>query len=98
MVDMTNKKNHLEKNSSGAAFKEGVDFYYNDQGLMVLTEAYHLKRGFCCHSDCLHCPYGEEDKGDCEIPLELRMGESQSSLSEEEQYLEYLDLDPDTLD
>jgi hypothetical protein len=24
---------------------------------MVFTEAYHLRRGYCCHSDCRHCPY-----------------------------------------
>jgi hypothetical protein len=46
--------------------KEGEDFYYNAQGLMVLTEAYHRRRGYCCKSGCLHCPYGfrkESDKG-----------------------------------
>lgn len=25
---------------------------------MVFTAAYHLKRGYCCKSGCLHCPYG----------------------------------------
>jgi len=24
---------------------------------MVFTAAYHLKRGYCCNSDCRHCPY-----------------------------------------
>ncbi len=38
--------------------KEGEDFYFNEEGLMVLTEAYHLKRGYCCGSGCKHCPYG----------------------------------------
>ncbi len=38
--------------------KEGEDFYFNDDGLMVLTENYHLKRGYCCGSGCRHCPYG----------------------------------------
>lgn len=37
---------------------EGKDFYMNDQGFMVFTEHYHLKRGHCCESGCLHCPYG----------------------------------------
>ena len=32
--------------------------YYLENGLMVFTEAYHLKRGYCCQSDCRHCPYG----------------------------------------
>ena len=37
--------------------KEGIDFYYNDQGFIVLTEKYHLDKGFCCGNGCLHCPY-----------------------------------------
>jgi hypothetical protein len=36
----------------------GRDFYINEQGLMVLTAAYHLARGYCCHNSCLQCPYG----------------------------------------
>ena len=38
-------------------FVEGVDFYFED-GLMVLTREFLLKRGFCCKSGCRHCPYG----------------------------------------
>ena len=37
--------------------QEGLDFYCNASGLMVLTEAFLLKRGKCCKSDCKHCPY-----------------------------------------
>jgi hypothetical protein len=36
---------------------EGEDFYYNQEGLMVLTEKYHLEKGECCGNGCLHCPY-----------------------------------------
>nr|WP_294872695.1 DUF5522 domain-containing protein [uncultured Pedobacter sp.] len=25
---------------------------------MVFTEAYHLKRGYCCKNKCKHCPWG----------------------------------------
>jgi len=32
--------------------------YYWENGFMVFTEAYHLKRGHCCNSGCRHCPYG----------------------------------------
>ncbi len=39
------------------ALVEGKDFYYNEQGLMVLTRAYHLQRGICCGNGCLHCPF-----------------------------------------
>lgn len=37
--------------------QEGVDFYYNPEGLMVLTEKYHRERGYCCGNGCRHCPY-----------------------------------------
>jgi hypothetical protein len=32
--------------------------YYFDGPYLVFTEAYHLRRGFCCQSGCRHCPYG----------------------------------------
>jgi hypothetical protein len=35
---------------------EPQDFYVQN-GLVVFTAAYHLKRGFCCNSGCRHCPY-----------------------------------------
>ena len=31
--------------------------YSIENGLLVFTAAYHLKRGFCCGSGCRHCPY-----------------------------------------
>ena len=36
---------------------KGVD-YYLEGTRFVFTSTYHLKRGFCCHSRCRHCPYG----------------------------------------
>ena len=36
---------------------EGEDFYYNEQGFIVLTAKYHLGRGHCCGNGCRHCPY-----------------------------------------
>jgi len=38
---------------------EGEDFYY-ENGLMVLTEAYLRRRGFCCECGCRHCPYKDK--------------------------------------
>ena len=32
------------------------DFYY-ENGLVVFTASYHLKRGYCCNSGCRHCPF-----------------------------------------
>ena len=37
-------------------FVENVHFYY-DNGLVVLTEKFHLERGYCCGNKCRHCPY-----------------------------------------
>jgi hypothetical protein len=34
-----------------------TDFYYDKDGRMVMTEAYHLRRGSCCENKCKHCPY-----------------------------------------
>jgi hypothetical protein len=36
--------------------------YYVENGLLVFTEAYHLRRGYCCKSGCRHCPYGFKRK------------------------------------
>jgi len=40
---------------------EGTDFYYNEQGFIVLTELYHLQKGFCCGNGCRHCPFDFEN-------------------------------------
>lgn len=44
---------------------ENIDFYY-ENGLMVLTEEFLLKRGRCCKKNCKHCPYGFNEKKDDE--------------------------------
>ena len=31
--------------------------WYVENGLLVYTAAYHIKRGHCCGSGCRHCPY-----------------------------------------
>lgn len=36
--------------------------YYVENGYVVFTEAYHLKRGSCCGSGCRHCPYKKNAK------------------------------------
>ena len=39
------------------ALEESVD-YYLEHGRWVFTDAYLLRRGYCCQSGCRHCPYG----------------------------------------
>ena len=36
---------------------DSKDYYLSDDGYIVFTESYHLKRGYCCQSSCKHCPY-----------------------------------------
>ncbi len=36
--------------------EEGID-YYIENGLLVMSTWYHLKRGTCCGSGCRYCPY-----------------------------------------
>ena len=40
---------------------EGIDYYINEEGLMVLTEKYLRERGYCCGNGCKHCPYEYEN-------------------------------------
>ena len=39
---------------------EGEDYYYTDNGWVVLTAKYLARRGYCCGSGCRHCPYNYE--------------------------------------
>jgi hypothetical protein len=33
------------------------DYYLDENGNIVFTAVYHLKRGTCCGSGCRHCPF-----------------------------------------
>jgi hypothetical protein len=54
--------NESDKEKGG----KSEELYYMENGLIVFTEAYHLKRGYCCKRGCRHCPYGfnKKEKGD----------------------------------
>ncbi|TDO26553.1 DUF5522 domain-containing protein [Sediminibacterium goheungense] len=39
---------------------EGKDFYYDEHGYVVFTEAYHIAKGYCCGHGCRHCPFEYE--------------------------------------
>lgn len=41
--------------------KEGAD-YYLENGYMVFTREFLLRRGRCCGSGCRHCPYRDKKK------------------------------------
>jgi hypothetical protein len=46
--------------------------YYLENGLVVFTETYHLKRGYCCKSGCRHCPYGFKKENDDKLGAEVK--------------------------
>ncbi len=39
---------------------EGID-YYMENGNLVFSAWYHLKRGECCGNNCRHCPYDHKN-------------------------------------
>ena len=40
---------------------EGIHYYFNEEGLVVMTAKYHLEKGYCCGIGCRHCPYNYEN-------------------------------------
>jgi hypothetical protein len=42
---------------------EGEDYYF-ENGLMVLTARFLLRRGYCCGNGCRHCPYPQDRPAD----------------------------------
>ncbi len=48
----------------------GTDYVINSNGDLVFTAAYLLKRGYCCQSGCLNCPYAYSCTVDPNVPSE----------------------------
>ena len=51
-------KEHSEQEDKEEKINQDQDYYINDEGYIVFTESFHLKRGYCCKNGCKHCPYG----------------------------------------
>jgi hypothetical protein len=51
----------VDHNEKQPLLVEGED-YYIENGLMVLTARYLLRRGYCCEQGCRHCPYGYSER------------------------------------
>ena len=62
-------------------FIEGKDFEITDDGRVIMTRSYLLKRGHCCSSGCKNCPFDFEHS-DPTTPQELCL--SSSTTHEEE--------------
>jgi hypothetical protein len=54
-------------------FIEGEDFEVTNDGKVVMTSKFLLKRGRCCSSGCSNCPYGYAKKVDPSEPPELSL-------------------------
>jgi flavoprotein len=76
---------HLAKSSSQKKLEPEIDYYFNDKGQMVFTRNFHLKRGHCCGSGCLHCPF--KDAFDPQCPIELQMHSADANKEESLQEL-----------
>lgn len=51
----------LETGAVESSLVEGRDFHL-ENGLVVLTREYLLRRGYCCGSGCRNCPYPAKDQ------------------------------------
>ncbi len=52
--------------------KKNIDYVINEQGDLVFTATFLLKRGFCCQSGCQNCPYDYSKKCDPNVPAEFQ--------------------------
>ena len=55
-VTVTSQSTQAERPAASDEPLRPEDFYM-DGPYLVFTESYHLRRGYCCNSDCRHCPY-----------------------------------------
>ena len=58
---------------------EGIHFYFNEKGLVVLTEKYLLESGFCCGNGCKHCPFEYENVPE---PKRIELLQSQQRIND----------------
>jgi hypothetical protein len=58
--DQTNPIKPDRDQKNGMEPDPGEPDFYFENGFMVFTRSYHLKRGYCCGSGCRHCPFGEK--------------------------------------
>tara|TARA_B100000427_G_C15330257_1_gene516527 strand:- start:163 stop:324 length:162 start_codon:yes stop_codon:yes gene_type:complete len=51
----------MENKQDGINQLNPDEYYISKDGYIVFTEKYHLKRGYCCKSNCRHCPYQKKN-------------------------------------
>ena len=57
--------------TNNSSLVKGIDYIINEEGNLVFTAHYLLKRGHCCQSGCLNCPYNYSDRIDPNVPAEF---------------------------
>jgi hypothetical protein len=55
--DFTLRPEEESSEVSDNVLQLGIDYYF-ENGLMVFTSEFLLKRGYCCERGCRHCPFG----------------------------------------
>ena len=54
---MEHEQNGQRPAATTTAGQQTIAECYLENGYVVFTEAYHLRRGSCCGSGCRHCPF-----------------------------------------
>jgi hypothetical protein len=57
MSDPTDSNQDLPPRSDATLDDLRPEDFYHEGPYLVFTAEYHLKRGYCCNSNCRHCPY-----------------------------------------
>jgi hypothetical protein len=57
MSDPTDSNQDLPPRSDATPDDLRLEDFYYEGPYLVFTAEYHLKRGYCCNSNCRHCPY-----------------------------------------
>lgn len=60
-------------------FEEGLDYYFDGRNV-VMTEEYHINRGYCCGSGCKNCCYWPRyTRGAIEVRLDDKVKEDEKT-------------------
>lgn len=60
--DDSRRVHPASREAHARAVAEGRDHYIDPvTQLLVMTEIYLKRRGYCCSNGCRHCPYREND-------------------------------------
>lgn len=69
MEDLSAHEPHEVLETASEVAELAPEDFYMDGPYLVFTAVHHLKRGYCCNSDCRHCPY--KDPSETVDPCEL---------------------------